>query len=303
MIMRRCLRTVGGYEVKTEGDAFIVTFNQAEDALKWALTIQQQLLEADWPKEILESPDGRETRGEDGRLLFKGLSVRIGIHLGAPVCEKDPVTGRMDYFGPPVNRAARVSAAADGGQIVLSEDAWAEISTKSKNFESFNLVFYDMGIVNLKGLGGEHLRMLLIGKMVGRATYYRNLPSLKGMKAEEIKTTIHKAPISRDMLVQLSAVCVRIEVLANGHGSAMVTIPGGEASLEEYLKVLEILVARTENAISALWFRKLGSYTEKLQRLMSTGSGFTPHFNKREDPTALLKMLDYLLSGPGGLPK
>jgi len=301
-IMRRCLRTIGGYEVKTEGDAFMVAFLSAEDALKWSLAVQVQLLEADWPKEILESPDGRETRGENGLLLFKGLSVRIGIHLGQPVCEKDPVTGRMDYFGPPVNRAARVNGAADGGQVVLSEDAWAEISQKSKAFESFDLVFYDMGVVNLKGLGGEHLRMVMIGKLTGRSVYYRNLPSLKGLKADEMRTVVSKPPISRDVLVQLSSVCIRVEALANGQSNSPVSIPGGDASLEEHLKVLEILVARTENAISALWFRKLGSYTERLQKLMSTGSGNTPHFVKREDPSSLLSVLDYLL-GQGGPPK
>jgi adenylate cyclase len=51
-IMRRCLRTIGGYEVKTEGDAFMVAFKNAEHALKWCLTVQMQLLEADWPKEV-----------------------------------------------------------------------------------------------------------------------------------------------------------------------------------------------------------------------------------------------------------
>jgi adenylate cyclase len=51
-IMRRALRNIGGYEVKTEGDAFMVTFKNAEDALKWCLTIQVQLLDADWPQEV-----------------------------------------------------------------------------------------------------------------------------------------------------------------------------------------------------------------------------------------------------------
>lgn len=301
-IMRRCLRNIGGYEVKTEGDAFMVSFKNAEDALKWCLAIQLQLLEADWPQEILESPDGRETRGEDGQLLFKGLSVRVGVHLGQPVCEKDPVTGRMDYFGPPVNRAARVNAAADGGQIVLSEEAWAEISQNTKLFEAYDLYFYDMGIVNLKGLGGEHLRMVLAGKVNGRTSYYTNLPSLRGFKADEIKSTaVSKAPISKDILVQLSAVCARIETLANGQPNSIVQPPSSEASLDDYLKTLEIIVARIENAVSALWLRKLSGYTERIKKLLSTGSGNTPHFSKKDDPANLLFTLEYMLERSSNL--
>jgi adenylate cyclase len=53
--------------------------------------------------------------------------VRMGIHWGHPVCEQDPITRRMDYFGPMVNKSARVSAVADGGQITVSSDFIAEV--------------------------------------------------------------------------------------------------------------------------------------------------------------------------------
>jgi adenylate cyclase len=132
-IMRRQLRSIGGYEVKTEGDAFMVCFTTVTSALLWCLTVQTQLLTADWPQEILDSRDGCEVFDEEsGQLLFRGLSVRMGIHRGAPVCEVNPITRRMDYFGPIVNRAARVSTIADGGHIALSSDVVRDIELLEK---------------------------------------------------------------------------------------------------------------------------------------------------------------------------
>jgi adenylate cyclase len=126
-LMRRHLRIIGGYEVKTEGDAFMVAFPTVTAALLWCFTIQMQLLEVAWPQEILNSVNGQEVSDADGNVIFKGLSVRMGIHWGTPVWEVDPVTKRMDYFGPMVNRASRISSVADGGQITVSSDFIAEI--------------------------------------------------------------------------------------------------------------------------------------------------------------------------------
>ncbi|KAK7552549.1 hypothetical protein BKA81DRAFT_378120 [Phyllosticta paracitricarpa] len=126
-VMRRHLRIIGGYEVKTEGDAFMVAFPTVTSALLWCFTIQSQLLDVQWPQEILNSVNGQEVTDSEGNVIFRGLSVRMGIHWGTPVCEVDPVTKRMDYFGPMVNRASRISSVADGGQITVSSDFIAEI--------------------------------------------------------------------------------------------------------------------------------------------------------------------------------
>src|SRR5437660_4683310 len=127
-IMRRLLRNIGGYEVKTEGDAFMVSFPTVTSALLWCLTVQVQLLEIDWPQEIIDSDDGKEVYGgRTNDLIYRGLSVRMGIHWGIPVCEIDVVTKRMDYYGPMVNRAARICNAANGGQICISYDVISEI--------------------------------------------------------------------------------------------------------------------------------------------------------------------------------
>ncbi|KAJ5550519.1 hypothetical protein N7535_001538 [Penicillium sp. DV-2018c] len=133
-ILRRQLGIFGGYEVKTEGDAFMVAFSTTSAALLWCFNCQNQLLEAEWPTEILDQPQCRVVVDMDNNVIFRGLSVRMGGHWGEPVCAKDPVTGRMDYFGPMVNRASRISAVADGGQIFVSSDFMADIQ---RNLEIF----------------------------------------------------------------------------------------------------------------------------------------------------------------------
>ena len=135
-VMRRQLRRIGGYEVKTEGDAFMVSFPTATSALLWCFAVQLQLLDVSWPSEILNSMSGQPINDKDGSLIFKGLSVRMGIHFGGDcVSETDPVTRRMDYFGPMVNKASRISAVADGGQITVSSDFISEIQRCLENYQ------------------------------------------------------------------------------------------------------------------------------------------------------------------------
>ena len=200
--MRRQLRLIGGYEVKTEGDAFMVCFPTATSALLWCFNAQQALIDAPWPSEILNSVHCQEVQDADDTVIFRGLSVRMGVHWGNPVCEMDPVTRRMDYFGPMVNRAARVSAAADGGQIFVSSDFIGEVqrtletyddsersgSTGSeesmsedamstairrelRSLSSQGFEVKDLGLMKLKGLeNAEYVYMMYPHSLGGRLT-------------------------------------------------------------------------------------------------------------------------------------
>ncbi|KAG1744953.1 nucleotide cyclase [Suillus paluster] len=126
-LLLRHLIHCGGYLVKTEGDAFMCTFPTTLAAVWWCLSAQIVLLHASWPSEILECDEGKEVYDAHGTLLARGLSVRMGIHSGSPLCETDPITGRMDYLGPVVNRAARICGSAAGGQIMCSANVVREI--------------------------------------------------------------------------------------------------------------------------------------------------------------------------------
>jgi class 3 adenylate cyclase len=85
-----------GYEVKTEGDAFMVTFFNPLDAVRWCLACQQALLENVWPDDLLAQPSGKQ-EVKHGKMVFNGMRIRMGIHVGQPACRRNPITGRMDY--------------------------------------------------------------------------------------------------------------------------------------------------------------------------------------------------------------
>ena len=125
--MRRQLRLDGGYEVKTEGDSFMVSFQSMTSALLWAFHCQIGLLQQEWPRELLDAQDGKVIYDLEGNVVQRGLRVRMGVHWGSPSCERDPITRRMDYYGPMVNRAARINASADGGQLMASQDVLHEL--------------------------------------------------------------------------------------------------------------------------------------------------------------------------------
>ena len=94
-ILRRVTEEQEGYVFKTVGDAFCCAFATAPDALEAALDAQRALREEE---------QGGTTR----------LRVRMALHTGA-ADERDG-----DYFGPPLNRVARLLSAAHGGQVLLS---------------------------------------------------------------------------------------------------------------------------------------------------------------------------------------
>ncbi|MFP2932755.1 adenylate/guanylate cyclase domain-containing protein, partial [Pyxidicoccus sp. 3LG] len=121
-VLRTLLASGGGYEVKTQGDSFMVAFPTVLEALRWCLEAQEALLCAPWPEAVLAQPEAGVETGPRG-LLHRGLRVRMGVHVGEPECRIDAQTGRMDYLGRMVNVTARVASAGHGGQVLVSGGA------------------------------------------------------------------------------------------------------------------------------------------------------------------------------------
>jgi len=123
-ILRSVWAQMGGYEVKSEGDAVMVAFQDVQSALSACLRCQTEFLVERWPKELLAHELTEEYRDNFGRLVFRGLCVKMGIHTGSPTITTDIATGRMDYIGMVVNKAAHVAGFAKGGEVLLSQQAW-----------------------------------------------------------------------------------------------------------------------------------------------------------------------------------
>ena len=113
-MVSRHVKRHAGHVVKSQGDGFMIAFAQPEEAVRCSVDIQ---------RELAKRPNG--------------IRVRIGIHAGKSVRRGD------DLFGRNVAMAARVAAAADGGEVLVSEavrdavaDATASPSTTAATSNS-----------------------------------------------------------------------------------------------------------------------------------------------------------------------
>jgi predicted ATPase/class 3 adenylate cyclase/tRNA A-37 threonylcarbamoyl transferase component Bud32 len=123
-LLRSIIEQAGGFVFKTVGDAFFSAFSHPTEAVGAAIQIQRLVAEESWP-------------------VATPIQVRSALHSG--VCdERDG-----DYFGPPVNRVARLQGAAHGGQVVVSGATAALIQDSLPEGTALR----DLGEHRLKDLG------------------------------------------------------------------------------------------------------------------------------------------------------
>lgn len=123
-ILRELLREYGGAEVRHTGDGLMAAFPNARGAVACSVEMQRRVV------------------GQD--LGAIPLRVRIGLNTGEPIIEGH------EYFGETVIVAARIAAAAEGGQILVSE------ATKGLT-EGSGFRFASRGVRELKGIGPRHV--------------------------------------------------------------------------------------------------------------------------------------------------
>ncbi|DBA81176.1 TPA: hypothetical protein ACH3X2_006994 [Trebouxia sp. C0005] len=126
--MRSVLPKYCGYEVPTEADTFIVAFHDPIDAIGWCLHVQLALLEAPWPSDLLQQPQAKVENCPDGKLMFRGLRLRMAINTGVPAeIIVHSNHKHVEYRGEIVDLTNSLLQLPAGGQVLLSDTTFQRI--------------------------------------------------------------------------------------------------------------------------------------------------------------------------------
>jgi predicted ATPase/class 3 adenylate cyclase len=133
-LLRAAFAAHGGREQGTEGDSFFVVFATVADALAAALDGQRALAREPWPEDSV-------------------IRVRMGLNAG------EAMSASGSLVGLAINRAARIAAVANGGQVLVSEAVYA-LAGRALPADAR---LEDLGAHRLKDLSeAEHLFQLTV---------------------------------------------------------------------------------------------------------------------------------------------
>jgi predicted ATPase/class 3 adenylate cyclase len=224
-ILREAIGRADGFVFKTVGDEFCAAFRTPLAAVSAALDAQRALAAETWP-------------------TSRPVRVRMGLHTGA--CEERD----NDYFGPPVNRTARLEAIAHGGQVLLSGATAGLVADGLPD----GVALRDLGQHRLKDLGRPEQVFQLEAASLTAA--FPQLASLDNPELPNNLPVILSPFIGRD----LELADVR-DMLS---GSRLLTLTGAGGSGKTRLALqaaAEMLGVRRDGA----WFVELASLTEPEQ--------------------------------------
>jgi predicted ATPase/class 3 adenylate cyclase len=257
--IRKALATYHGYEVKTEGDAFFAVFAKPVEAALFSLEVQREM-----PSIRLSGDDA--------------IRVRIGLHTGEPLVEFD-AQGKADYFGPAVNRAARISSAGHGGQTLMS-GAMAE---PLREVLDGKCEFAELGEFRLKGLEESERIVQIVpseaaikrfGPLRALADTPTNLPAqtttflgrdkeLRALRAVLLGDDAHRTDnigplesISRQNSAADTDQVTR-EVVSQNRGARLITLTGPGGCGKSRLAI-SLAASVIQHFPSGVWFTDLG---------------------------------------------
>lgn len=201
-ILRRAVTEAAGEVVKTTGDGMLAVFGSVPDALEAAVAAQAELIVEDWP-----TPEP--------------LRVRMGVHAG----EGESRDG--DYFGPAVNRAARIMAAAHGTQVLIS-GVVADLAVGT-----FEGELRDLGVHRLKDLTlPEHLYQLVHHRLPSEFPPPATLEARLNNLPSQVSEFFGRAAELSTIRLMLGSAATRLLTLT-GPGGAGKTRLGLQAAAEQ----------------------------------------------------------------------
>jgi predicted ATPase/class 3 adenylate cyclase len=199
-ILNEAISQAGGSVLKTTGDGMIAVFGSVGDSLEATIKAQTALTSEPW-----------EATGP--------LRVRMGVHSG------DTENRDGDYFGPAMNRTARIMAAGHGGQVLLSAVA-AELADDGL---PSGAVLRDLGIHRLKDLTlAEHLYQLVHDDLQSE------FPALRTLDVRP-----HNIPQQTTEFLGRASELAAIELMLESRSTRLLTIagPGGAGKTRLGLQV------------------------------------------------------------------
>ncbi len=214
-LMRTAIEQHGGHVFKTIGDAFCAAFVRPHDAVAAMLAAQRALAAADFS-------------------AVGGLRVRAAIHTGT-ADERD-----HDYFGPTVNRVARLLAIGHGGQVLLS----GVVSELVRDHLPAHATLHDLGQHRLKDLArSEHVYELLAPDLDSAFPPLRSLDALPNNLPRQLSSFV-----GREKEI------AEITGLLNGHRLVTVVGSGGVGKTRAALQVAANLL---DGSGDGVWFVEL----------------------------------------------
>jgi len=190
-LLREAFASAGGQVFGTEGDALFVAFGGASEAIDGATAAQKALSEHDWG----DTPEPK---------------VRMGIHTG-----EASLSPNGQYVGVAVHRAARICAAAHGGQVLISHTTRDLLMDEEGEKPRF--IMNDLGPQRLKDLEQPlRLYQLLVEGLPDRFPAPRTL----GRRRDRRRLVVAIAA-----MVALAVVGIVAGVLIAGGASSKKTVP------------------------------------------------------------------------------
>jgi predicted ATPase/class 3 adenylate cyclase len=204
-LAREAVQRHGGEVVKMTGDGVHAAFADSAAAVAAVLDLQIAL-----------------ARGQDGAAK---LAVRCGLHVGADQ-RRDG-----DFYGPAVNRAARITAAAHGGQVLLTQAVAERVGQRLPAGASLR----ELGQVRLKDLASpERIYQLLHPTLRAEFPALRSLATTPNNLPQQLNSFVGREREMAEVRALLQAHrCVTLRAMG-GVGKSRLSVQLGAEVLDDF---------------------------------------------------------------------